>query len=216
MQRKLSVACASLLGLAAFLVLSAAASASPVMTTSSGTVAPVGTTYKGITIGPTKLTTSAFTLECSAGVNSGVLTKNTGTEIQGEIKTLEVSGTGVSGDCTSTLGAFKVTTTAGNGVPYCMTNVPKTDTLSIRGGSCSSAARPITYLIDFTSGFTCAYQREAAITAPFTTFPSDATATQSEVEFKLESGGFQCPSVAKLDASMTLVETATGQPAYVS
>jgi hypothetical protein len=210
------MACASLLGLAAFIVLPAAASASPVMTTSSGTVAPVGTTYKGITIGATIMTTGAFNITCSTGMNSGVLKKNTGTFIEGEIKTLELGGTGAGGDCTSALGDFKLTTTVGNGLPYCMKTTKVADQLEIRGGSCESAARPITYLMDVTGGFTCAYQREAPILATFTTFPSDATATQSEVEFKLESGSFLCPSVAKLDASMTLIETVSGKAAYVS
>jgi hypothetical protein len=216
MHRKLLMSCVSLLVLTGLLGLPGMASASPVMTTSKGAVAPVGTQYKGITIGATVMTVG-FNLQCTAGVNSGVLTKNTGTEIQGEIKTLELSGTGAGGDCTSVLGDFKVTTTAGNGVPYCMTTVPKTDNLSIRGGSCSGPARSITYRLDFTGGFTCNYERESPITAPFTTSPTDATATQAEVEFKGEAGnGFQCPQAAKLDASLTLVETATGGQAFVS
>lgn len=218
MHKKPLMACVSLLAFAAFTVLPAVASASPVMTTSTGAVAPVGTTYKGITIGATKMTAGSITLECSAGVNSGVLTKNTGTEIQGEIKTLELSGTGTGGDCTSSLGVFKVTTTAGNGVPYCMKNIKGTDNLEIRGGACTAAARPITYSLDFTSmGLTCNYERATPITAPFTTAPNDATATQSGVEFKAEAGNsFFCPQEAKLDASLTMVETATGQPAFVS
>jgi hypothetical protein len=219
MHRKLRAACVPLCAFAALIILPAVASGSPVMTTSKGAIAPVGTKYKGTTIGPTRMTAGGgVVLECSAGVNSGVLTKNTGTQIEGEIETLEVSGTGPGGDCTSSLGNFKVTTNVGNGVPYCMSATKGSDTLSIRGGSCSSAARPITYLVDMTSlGISCGYERTTAITASFTTSPSDATATQSEVEFKSEAGNsFFCPTGVKLDAAMTLEEVATSEPAFVS
>jgi len=219
MRRKLLVTPAALLAFAAFIVLPAVASASPALTSPLGTLAPVGTKFKGTTIGATKMTLSnGATLECTAGVNSGVLLKNTGTFIEGEIQTLEVSGTAAGGDCTSSMGSFKVTTTPGNGLPYCMKTAKTADQLEIRGGSCSSAARPITYLVDFTSlGVACDYERSTPILATFTTAPTDATATENEVLFKLAAGSsFVCPAEAKLDASMTLENSSTGAAAYVS
>jgi hypothetical protein len=217
MHKKLITACISLVVLGAFIVLPATAMASPVMTTSKGVAAPVGTKYRGTTIGPTKMTINGGgVIECSAGVNSGTLTKNTGTQIEGEIETLEVSGTGSGGDCTSSLGNFKVTTNAGNGVPYCMRST-KLGQLEIRGGRCSEVVRPITYLVDFTGLVSCGYERLTAITATYTTSPNDATATQSEVAFNSEAGNsIFCPTGVKLDASMTLEESATSEPAFVS
>jgi hypothetical protein len=218
MHRNLLKACVPLLAVAAFIVLPATASASPALTSPLGTLAPVGTKFKGTTIGATRMTMGSVTLECTSGANSGVLLKNTGTFIEGEIQTLEVSGTAAGGDCTSALGDFKVTTSPGNGLPYCMRTTKTADQLEIRGGSCSSAARPITYLIDFTSsGVSCDYERSTGIMATFTTTPNDATATQSEVAFSLAAGSsFFCPTSAKLDASITLENFSTGEPAYVS
>lgn len=209
-----------LLAFAALFVLPSVSSASPVLTSPLGTPATVGTKFKSTTIGSTVFTTALGNLECTKGLNTGTLLKNTGTEIEGEIESLEITGDGPGGACTSSfLGNFTVTTKVTNGVPYCMKAGGKlpSDTLELRGGSCSGASRPMAFTMDTSSVGSCTYERKSPVTATFTTAPEDATATATGVELVKVSGSGFCPGSAKLDTSLTLEKVSEkAEPAYVS
>lgn len=198
------------------LALPTMASASPVLTSPTGTVAKVGTKFKSTTVGSTLFTTAVGTFQCTSGLNTGTLIKNNGTEIEGEVESLELSGTGAGGECTGgMLGNFKVTTKVTNGLPYCMRSLSN-DQLELRGGSCAGASRPIVFTVDFAAGFNCSYER-AAITATFTTEPGDATASAAGAKLTKISGSVVCPSEILLDTTLTLEKVnELAEPAYIS
>ena len=211
MRSKLIVACMALVAFAAF-VLPATASATTLTNAKGETVAP-GTLLTSSNTGSTIFKGSFGSVECSTAHLTGPLFKNDPT-VEGTINSASFTGTGTGGDCTSTLGAVKVTTSgAFNGTPWCVRALG--DELQIRGNSCDKAARSITYVLDFTNVFgspiSCAYERTTAtgpVKGTHTTNPLDAAgtvATGANSEFKIETGqsGF-CPASGSLEMTFDL------------
>jgi len=222
MSKKLITACLGLFALAAF-VLPAMASASPVLTHPTGTaLQPVfegakskncaegGTCITATNVGETffmsdlSQATQTVIAQCSKAVITGSLTKNNGTEIEGDITTATFSGSGAESinsmtECTGianlgvtangkhavkTGGALEKTDNeeVSSATPWCLAASGATDTFTVRGGTCSEASRKITFILDstFSKGVSteCKYERTAAIQGTYTTDTSgDAVLT---------------------------------------
>jgi len=233
MSKKLTTACMALIALAAF-ALPAAASASPEVMHPTGTRLGTGTKITATQVGSGKYTATSTSgsgsvlAECSSGSMTGELTKNNGTEIEGNIESTAFSGTEAEGKCTK-LGGVKVTTAAtANGTPWCLraTAAMNANEFQVRGGKCSEAAHGITFLMDTGLGVNCGYERTAAIKGTFTTDTTgDAVLTlKGEGETGIADTGFTregtnvlCPASGTLDMSFTLEkDQATATPVFIS
>lgn len=234
MSKKLSSSCMALFALAVF-ILPAAASASPVLTHPTGTKLATGRLLKGTSIGNFLFKSGSTVLfECTKATYTGELTKNNGEEIEANITTATITGTGaeaVAGmpECTaSTIGNFTMTTNGGgvdentvaNGTPWCLKSTVS-GSFSMRGGKCSEAARAITFALDGTAIGACHYSRSASITGTYTSDSSgDAifSLTSAGTEFTKETGDpVLCPSGFSLEAKFTMeTDTSTAEPVYIS
>ncbi len=210
----------------------AAAANAPDLTFPTGTLLGVGSNLKGTNQGNSLRFTSSSGMsfwECTKTELTGTLTKNKGSEIEADIESFGISGTGSEGRCTGTIlpRTDWVFNPAANGVPWCLrsTSGMKEDEVQIRGGSCSGEARAIR-IVQITTFETpeggidaveCVYQRTAAVPGTYTTDPQDAVMTFSEVEWILTTGGLACSATWKLDFNFTLErDEATASPLYIS
>jgi hypothetical protein len=250
MNKKLITACLGLAALAAF-ALPAIASASPVLTHPTGTVYPASSptetcekSGKGCitatNVGEASFFNAAGTMElakCTKAIMTGTVTKNTGTLIEVDVRTLTVEGTGALNDgmpeCTGgPAGNFTVTTngthegvkidegTVASGTPYCLKSAAS-DKFTLRGGTCTQEARAITFITAATFPAECKYSRAAAIEGSFTTHPEDAVlsvAPGAGTTFTGEAGNsFICPVSTSLKMSLTLeTDKAPAEPMYIS
>jgi hypothetical protein len=231
MYKKLILACMAVAAFAAF-GMSATSASATTLTHPTGTAMGTCTgCLKATNVGHTVMTNAAgeTLITCTTATMTGNLDTNSGGSVAGTITSASFSGTGTSGDCTTSIGgSVKVTTQVTEGVstevgvPYCIKNT-KEDKFEVRGGACSEAARSIKYTLDFTGdGSYCGFQK-SSLTGTFTT---DATGdaiftTDNEGVFtRYEQGGFQsifCPTEAKLDMTFTLeTDSGTAEPVYLS
>jgi hypothetical protein len=247
MVKKLITACTALVALAAFaLPATASAANDPDLTHPTGTLLNPATgsctgvagtvciTATGLGSAQKMTDTSGNTLvECSGAEMTGYLTKNNGTEVEGTVHSASFAGTGLeregSNECTSSFGGITVHTKIGNGTPWCLRSTAgmNEDEFQVRGGSCSEAARSITFVLTSTTVGTCKYSRAEAVKGTYTTHSTgDAIVTISgsgatggtDTEFTKEEGGIFCPSNGTLDLKFTLETDTTFQfdPFYIS
>ncbi|HET7506938.1 MAG TPA: hypothetical protein VFJ53_01140 [Solirubrobacterales bacterium] len=221
MSKKLMTGLLALVALAA-MALPAVASASPELTSPTGTTAAVGSKITAVNIGDTLMTDTSGNVitRCSTVDLSGELTKNSGTAIEGNVTTASFTGTGSEGNCTGTFfSSPKVTPGVANGLPWCVRALSTfgADEGQIRGGKCSEAAREIRFALDLGS-ITCLYSRAATepIKGTLTTDVGgqDAVVHIEKQLFKPVSTPFPCPEEGLLDMSFTL--TVGGAQAYFS
>lgn len=218
MHKKLIMACMAIAAFAAFALPAAASANSPVLTHPTGTAyCPDGGTttnckLEGTNVGDWKLVGSLGTVTCSSVTLTGNITTNKNTHIEGDITSATFGGTGTGGDCTGPLGPVKVTTTVGNGVPWCLTaggELPA-HVFTARGNACNAASRSITFVLDFTNGPTCYYNRTTHVTGTYTTHSTgDAILSFNEQEWTKEKGEnesffYPCLSSGKLTGAATL------------
>ncbi|HEY0277388.1 MAG TPA: hypothetical protein VGC32_03875 [Solirubrobacterales bacterium] len=222
MYKKLLITCIAVAAFAAFAMSASASAASPLLTNASGEPVPVGTGLKATNIGVTKLISSITTVECSNDVLAGPLTANpnSGKPVEGTVESANFLGTEAESNCKSGLGRVRVTTGfaagAGNGTPWCL-SAGAGDVLSVRGGACGSAARPITFVLDIHTPFgvvECHFERTTAkgpVTGSYNTkadligkIPSGANS-----EFVGTSGGV-CPTSGTLEMEFGLTTAAGG------
>jgi hypothetical protein len=154
-------------------------------------------------------------LACNQRHFHGNLETNSHTAIEWTLTKVEAT------ECGGSLpGPIVITTTEGNGVPWCLRITPTmaTDEFQIRGGGCTSEARPLTWVAHTQNVGTCFYQRTAPISGKYTTHPQEAILSFNHQEFIREAGsGFFCPAVGYLDWSFTPTTTSeTGNPLYIS
>jgi hypothetical protein len=214
MAKKILAICAALV---AFAVVPAIASASPELVNVGGTKIATGTTIQGTNVGNTVMTTSIGNVECTTSVMSGVLTKNSGTEIEGNIESASFKGTESGERCSGPLGATEVTIPS---LPWCIraTSAMEKDEMQVRGGKCSEASRALTFTLHGTIlGFpvTCHYSK-ASVSGTYRTKASgDAQVTILKQRFTREAGSSgSCPEFGDLDMTFTL-ETGTGEALYI-
>jgi opacity protein-like surface antigen len=200
--------------LVAFAAVPALASASPVLKDKKGTVA-VNALIQATNVGNVKLTTSLGTIECQTSVLTGKVTKNNGTEIEGDIETASFTGTGSEGKCTTAfLGDIKVEPKK---LPWCIkAGVGKLakDAFNVTSGACPGGGA-MEFTLNSSLAGACTYTK-AAVEGTFNTGPPEALLTVSEQEFKKSAGGFLCPSSGKLDMQYTLeTDNAEHEPIWI-
>lgn len=227
---KLVRATIALAAFGALLVVPSIASASPEQTCPTGTKCPVGTLFEAKNIAhsttPTQsvLSTSLGNATCGTATLTGTLTKNSGTEIQGEITTAEFGGTHektTAGHCQGT-GAFgsqpvltpNHTSDEDKSLPWCLTLNNAKDEFSVRGGKCGEP-RPLTFVLHVDGG-KCTYEA-AEIKGNYTTHPADAIATINGAKAKKAGGSIFCPAEGTLSAALTIfIHGKPTEPLYIS
>jgi hypothetical protein len=215
MAKKILALCAALM---AFAVVPAVASA----TNSPELRDPLGPVLANSTILATSNAKAVMTdasngsviLECETALMTGKVTKNDGSNIEGDIEKAEFHNAGGAG-CTGAFGAAvpvtpSTTSNPGtNGLPWCIrsTSTMVTDEFQVRGNSCNNLARPIRFILHAPFGNECIYQRTAAIIGTFTTGTGKTVLSITAgagSEFERLSGAFPCPAKARLAMSFTL------------
>lgn len=224
---------------AALFVVPSVASASPELTSPTGTQAPVGTTFIGTNVkhgtAPQQFltTTPSGTMTCATATITGEVVKNDGTHFVSRITTFQLSGTetnptsshcaGFGGSPTSVTPSH-TTNPSHNGVaalPWCLTASGVKDEFTLFGeveGNCTNGkTRPITILYENATIGSCTYQR-AQIVGTYTTHPADAVLSISGNQFTKVTGGVFCPASFEIHLGLTLttdVSGAEGEAVYI-
>src|SRR5215211_4733393 len=174
----------------------ASATNTPLLTYPTGVPLLAGSKFKGRNVGEFRTTNQgSVTLACSIIEMTGTVRKNTGSDIEADVESFALGGTGGVNHCTqpTSYQTDWVFTSATNGLPWCLrsTSTMKDDEVQIRGGACSGASRPIRVVL-FTTfpelTVECLYERSGAMVGTYTTEPGDAIVSFSEVEWTFKSG----------------------------
>jgi len=190
-------------------------------------------------------------VECSKAVMTGSLIKNSGGIVEGNIHTATFEGGGTGGkinnmeECKGSIvdagvtsnGTDPVGTKTDNedvagGTPWCLRAEGAENKFTIRGGTCSEVAKPLTFILDmtFSKGVIteCKYEKAAAVTGTFTTDttgdailsvkPGITPTEKAMTTFSREAGGsILCPATGTLEMSFTLeTDSITSEPLYMS
>ncbi len=188
MHKKCVALCIGAVAVASFALAPALASA-VVLTDQTGVV-PNGTILRGTNTG-ILIWTGGANIECSTSTWEGSVVENSGTSFKWNITGASFSGTGTAGDCTSALGATKVTAPS---LPWCLSSSKTSDVFEIRGGKCSEGAKALTFAMDLTGTTTCTYST-SSITGTFTTGGEKSEFKTEKQPFAGEAGNsFLCPA----------------------
>jgi hypothetical protein len=211
MAKKILAFCAAIM---AFAAMPAVASASNSPQLVDPNPLAIGATIEATNVGNTVMTDASGNtlLSCEVVTMKGTVTKNDGSNVEGNISVANFKNSTTS-TCSGSIGATTVTTNpATNGLPWCIrsTSTMTTHAFEVRGNECAKASRAIRFVLDLPFSITCTYQRSAAIPGTYTT-GSTTTLSISKVEFPLLEGGFGCPSAGYLDMKFEL-ETEDGTP----
>jgi hypothetical protein len=208
----------------------------------------------GTNIGTVKLKNAEGTttlIECNTVKLTGSLTKSKEGAIEGDISTATFFGGGATfngmEECkgVSIFPNLTVTTNGTDpvgthtegiedvegGTPYCVktTSAMVTGEFQLRGGTCTEAARKITFIFDTTPFFAgepnreCKYERPATepIKGTFVTEPEDAIISVlpgPNTKFKGEAGNnILCPASGTLEMKFTIeTDSVATSPVYIS
>jgi hypothetical protein len=201
MHRKFIAACVALFAFAAFAVIPALASASPVVTETGKKVEgePLIVATQASTI---ELETSAGFVKCSKSTLTGRLKANTGTTIQGQITSSSFTGT--SGTGTQCESQFLGAITVDPPQTMCI-HSSKNDAFEILPGTCGATGGNLTFTLTGGLG-TCSYTR-SSVTGTYTTntTPSVLTIGASQTFSGTGEGNpFICPASGTLKGSYNL------------
>jgi hypothetical protein len=202
MHKKLIMACMAIAAFAAF-VIAPAASASPILTDSEGTVANGSEITGTLKAGTNSVFTGSVTVTCSKAVLNGKVTANSGSSVKGEIPVGGASFTGTSGtgtECSSNLFGAPVVVTVNSAL--CLETVTGTDTVKTTG----CGGKKVAFTLNLTGNGPCKYETEK-VTGTYETGLPGLTVDNQPVS-KVE-GGFFCPSTGELDMTFNLYTTKT-------
>ena len=212
MQRKMVGLFAALVAFGAFALVPAMSSAHGLTDTSGGLTTKLAVGSKIVAYNEagteTEFTGSGLTVKCSQATMTGTVHANphtVGGAVLGTIERVSFLGTG-GGDCTSNLGATKVTipslTQSGGTKHWCVKTTPETDNFAVEPHSCTAAGEEFQFTLEIGS-LTCKYKKATNITGTFSTTAATHTAATLTMtngqEFFLEEGGFLCPATGKLN-----------------
>jgi hypothetical protein len=212
MRRSSVLTLAGLIVVSLLMALPAGASAAnmPQITHPTGTVLPVGTSITSTNIGLERIRFSNFsTTECTQLKMTGTLVKNKAGEVEETVETANFSGCSVS-------------TTVGNGTPWCLrsTSLMSEDQVQIRGNSCSLAPRSITLEVNG-----CKYERSTATGPLLGSLTTDTGGGATDAIIHIPGGAGSkflpeppCALSLELEMSITLETdtTTTADPLYFS
>lgn len=221
MRMKITAACMIVAAYAALAIAPALASATATLgETLNGEFSriAVGQHFTGTNVGNVKFNFGGGgAVECTSVVLTGVLEANGDAASEGTIETASFKGTEAEERCSSNLGATKVTTNVGAGVPWCMTAFEKGMEVLIRGKSCPNKAQAITFVLDVTIlgvPVECRYERNMAVGPMKGTFTTDAAPENSDAVIHIAAAGANfvgeavnpgvCPANLSLEMSITL------------
>ncbi|HWN73074.1 MAG TPA: hypothetical protein VNN15_04620, partial [Solirubrobacterales bacterium] len=162
MHKKLMMACMAIAAFAAF-VIAPAASATPVLTDPLGTPLGVGASITGKSSSTTFTGSNGVNVVCNNADIPGTVTVNNGSLIEGNTpkEAAKFTGTGTSGDCTSSLGSVGVTVNS----ELCFKTVKGTDNVEVTG----CGANEVTFTLNVTGVTSCAYKGNVTSGATFKT-----------------------------------------------
>jgi hypothetical protein len=229
--------CAALVALAAFGVLPAIASASPVLN-EGGTALAVGAHITAIgeaeEANRSKFTSGFVTVECNDVLLTGTVHKNSGTEILTTVEkaTFHSETAGVTGDCTSNLGATAVSVPgldAGTSKWCIKANAELGDKGIVEPHECTGTGGEFTFKLDVTNApllgtQLCIYKRTTNVNGSFTTASPSTLTLEGEPAFTKEEGSSgSCSAEGKLVRLKTRLYTdtstetlSTGDPVAIS
>lgn len=227
MHKKLITACLALVAFAAMAVVPALASASPVLTDASGTVAV------GSKISATSTTTEnaifkagSTEVKCNENKMTGTVKTNSGSLIEGTIESASFASelTSEATDCDGGE-LFGPTTVDIPGLVagkshWCIKSTKTADQWELIGANCGTASGTLTFVL--TGKFlTCRYTRSTSVVGTFTTNTSPATLkVTGEPEFTGtgEGNSFLCPATGKITTMNfdLYTDTAEEPPIFVS
>jgi hypothetical protein len=204
MAKKILAICAALV---AFVALPAVASAAPELQDSSGTKVAVGSSLTATNNGNIVFTGSnGVNVTCSESSMGGEVKTNSGTLIEGTIKSASFTGAGGGACASNGLGAVTVTIPGlvSGTSHWCIKTTKTADAFELIGANCGTASGTLTFVLHTEFG-ACSYKRTSSVTGTFTTNTVPAVLTLGgEPEFTKEEGSFLCPSSGKLDAKYNL------------
>jgi len=219
MHKKILGICVAVVAFAAFAIVPALAAASPVLTENGSAVA-TGKKITATSEGTSEFSSGFINVSCNDNWMTGTIVKNNGTEIEGTIESASFNNknatTGLTEDCSSNLGATKVTipglTNEGGTQHWCVISNAETgkDKAQIVPHSCGGSGGVFTFVLNNTPGGTiCRYTRSAAINATYETGVTPATLKmEGEPEFtKEETSGFLCSGTGKIRSLNFTLET---------
>jgi hypothetical protein len=211
MAKKILALCAAIMAFAVVPSVASAANSPELVESGGGTVA-VGSLIEGTNIGNTLMTdiSGNTLLSCDIATLTGKVSKNDGSNVEGDISTASFKNLSAS-TCSGSIGATLVTPShssnpSTNGLPWCIrsTTAMATDEFQVRGNKCSEAARPIRFILHVPLIGECTYQRTSPVVGSFSTGIGSTTLTISKVEFPKIAGSSLCPSAGFLDMTFML------------
>jgi len=205
MQKKILAICAALV---VFGLVPANASAFKQLVEGAGNPVKAGSEITATNVGNTVLTSSAGPVECAVSKMHGTVTKNEAGAIEGDISTATFEGATAGSKCTGSFGATGVKVTS---LPWCVKQSKTTGTYELRGGTCSEAAKPLTFTLETSFFGNCNYERTTPVTGKMTNNSvggvTSAHLNAEKVVFTRTSGF--CPAAGELDMTYKL-ETSNG------
>jgi len=219
MHKKILGICAALVALASFAIAPAMAAASPLLKEGATTVA-VGSKLTATGLNSSEFSSGFITVKCNDYWMTGEVTKNTTGEVKGTIEKASFNNWNeaktATEDCSSTLGATKVTipalTNEGGTQHWCIEATSETIGVgSVAPHSCGGTGGSFTFVLDVTNFFgshvICRYTKSTNIPIVYTV-GSDVVSLQGEQEFKREeTSSSSCSEVGKLKNMSFTLET---------
>jgi len=202
------------------------ATASPVLTYPKGTRLATGSLLQITNIGVAVFTESEWRLECPTAHVKGKLVTNTGTAVEIELSSFEMSGLGAGEDCrqdrnkegSTEIGASVHVTYSG--LPWCFraTSQMSADSFDIKAAHCGEIVKNnVTLVFNYTGLKECKYEI-SSIQGTFTTEATGDAILTMKPELKGEaSNSFLCQSSMPSETAMTLErDSLLAEPVYFS
>jgi hypothetical protein len=220
MHKKILGICAALVALAAFAIAPAMAAASPLLTDPDGTVL-VGSKLTATGLNSSEFSSGFITVKCNDYWMTGTVTSNTTGNVKGTIEKASFNNWNeaktATEDCSSTLGATKVTIPAltnevGGTQHWCIeANGETIGEGSVAPHACGGTGGVFTFVLDVTNFFgshvICRYTRSTNIPIVYTV-GTDVVSLKGEQEFKREeTSSSSCSEVGKLKNMSFTLET---------
>ena len=217
MHRKILGICAALVALGAFAIAPSMASAITLQDTEGGLTTKVEVGKKVVALtdpGTIAKFSAGINVECNENILTGSVHKNDGIESQITIEAAWFQSNLADApnektECWAPSTGQTVTVTipdltnSGGKLHWCIRSIPNKDEWEVWGNNCTTdpTTGKFTFILDFTGGITCSYERTTPIKGTFTTVKEHQSMTLSHpgAEFKTDtSSSIFCPASGTL------------------